>query len=180
MVSFRNAFQEDDQAIADLHAKSWQENYRGTFSDTFLDDAVFDDRLTVWKDRLANPNEDQWVYVAEVKNSLVAFICAYLDKDPTYGTLIDNLHVHSRCIGQRIGERLMVEVAKLLRANGKQSMYLWVLTSNTKAIRFYRRLGGVPMETVHDFDIGDREIVKTRYYWQSLDTIVDLPQKTET
>lgn len=178
MVSFRNATQQDDQAIAALHAKSWQENYRGTFSDAFLDDAVIDDRLMVWKDRLALPNENQWVYVAEVGNSLVAFICAYFDKDPKYGTLIDNLHVHSEFIGQRIGERLMIEAARFLRANHKQSMYLWVLASNTKAIRFYQRLGGVPMETVTDFDIGDREIVKTRYYWQNLDTIVNLPQKT--
>lgn len=175
MGSFRPAIPKDYKAIAALHAKSWQENYRGTFSDAFLDDAVIDDRLAVWKDRFAIPKENQFVYVAEVENSVVAFICAYLDKDPTYGTLIDNLHVHSEFIGQGIGERLIIEAAKFLRANDKQSMYLWVLTSNTKAIKFYRRMGGIPMETVRDFDIGDRKIVKTRYYWQRLETLLNLP-----
>lgn len=168
MVSFRPAVSTDYKAIAALHTKSWRQNYRGTFSDHFLDKEVLNERLTVWKDRLANPKENQFVQIAEIEDSLVAFVCGYIDQDSEYGTLIDNLHVDSEFIGQRIGEKLMVDAAKYLEEKNKTSMYLWVLTSNIKAIRFYERIGGRPLDTVNEFDIGDREITKTRYHWPDL------------
>ena len=37
MLVFRSATEKDAKGIAALHAKSWQQNYRGTFSDYFLD-----------------------------------------------------------------------------------------------------------------------------------------------
>ncbi|WP_299079176.1 N-acetyltransferase, partial [uncultured Paraglaciecola sp.] len=141
---------------------------------------VLSDRLTVWEARLTNPKESQFVYVAEIEDTFVAFVCGYLDEDSEYGTLIDNLHVNSKFIGQRIGEKLMVGAARLLEEKNKTSMYLWVLTSNTKAINFYERLGGIPVETVNDFEIGDREVTKTRYYWPSLNLILGLHNKKKT
>lgn len=180
MGSFRPAIQEDYKAIASLHAKSWQENYRGTFSDHFLDEEVLGDRMKVWKDRLQSPNDKQWVLLAEDQGVAIGFICIYLDKDSVYGTLVDNLHVASAFIGQGFGETLMVKAARFIRETHRKSMYLWVLANNTKAIRFYERLGGVPKETVRDFDIGDREIIKTRYHWETLTPIFKVSQEKST
>lgn len=171
MFSLRSAVKNDWQAIATLHAKSWQQNYRGTFSDHFLDNEVLIDRFTVWKDRLESPKRNQFIHIVETENSFVAFVCGNIDEDSEYGTLIDNLHVDSKFIGQRIGEKLMISAARFLEEKDKTSMYLWVLTSNAKAIKFYERMGGKALETVNDFDIGDREITKTRYYWSSLKLI---------
>lgn len=179
MVSFRAAIPSDYRAIAHLHAKSWQDNYRGTFSDHFLDDEVMAERLAVWEERFNDPSENQFVLVAESRDSLVGFVCAFLDKDPKFGTLLDNLHVRHDCIGKRIGRQLMIETARFLEKKERWSMYLWVLTTNKKAINFYRRLGGLALETVNDFDIGDREIVKTRYYWQDIRVLSTLPQTME-
>lgn len=177
MLSFRSAVKSDYRVIAELHAKSWQQNYRGIFSDHFLDNEVLNDRLAVWKDRLENPKDNQFIQVVEIENSFVAFVCGNIDDDSEYGTLIDNLHVDSKFIGQRIGEKLMINAARFLEEKNKASMYLWVLTSNAKAIQFYERIGGKSMETVNDFDIGDREITKTRYYWPSLESILGLHNK---
>ncbi len=177
MISFRSATKNDYKMIATLHAKSWQQNYRGAFSDYFLDMEVLNDRLAVWKERLENPKRNQFVFLAEIENSFVAFVCGYIDDDPKYGSLIDNLHVDSEFIGQGIGEKLMIEAAKFLMEQDRLSMYLWVLASNRKAARFYERVGGRPAETVNDFDIGDREITKTRYYWSSLKSILDSNNK---
>lgn len=174
MFSFKSAVKNDYRAIAALHAKSWQQNYRGVFSDYFLDNEVLNERLEVWKNRLENPKDNQFIHVVEIEDSFVAFICGYIDDDPKYGTLIDNLHVDSKFIGQRIGERLMIDAARLLNEKDKVSMYLWVLANNASAIRFYERIGGKPVETVNDFDIGDREITKTRYHWPNLKVIQDL------
>lgn len=168
MFSFRSAVKNDYRAIAALHAKSWKENYRGAFSDQFLNNEVLSDRLAVWKNRLENPKKNQFIRVVEIENSFVAFICGYVDDDVEYGTLIDNLHVDSKFIGRGIGEKLMIDTAGYLVEKDKSSMYLWVLASNDKAIRFYKRIGGKALETVNDFDIGDREITKTRYHWPDL------------
>ena len=35
-MTYRNATHEEAEAIADLHAKSWQTAYRGILSDDFL------------------------------------------------------------------------------------------------------------------------------------------------
>lgn len=177
MLKFRTATQSDIEGIASLHAKSWQQNYRGIFSDHFLDQEVVSERLSVWKERLTNPPENQFVHIAECNDEFVGFVCGYIDDHSEYGTLIDNLHVHSEFIGQRIGEKLMIHAAGFLEDKNRTSMYLWVLANNTKAIRFYERIGGIPLETVNDFDIGDREITKTRYYWPDLKFILGLPKQ---
>ena len=180
MVTFRRASKGDYKAISTLHAKSWQQNYRGVFSDRFLDTEVMDDRFSVWKDRLENPPENQFVLIAEIGDEFVGFVCGYIDDHSEYGTLIDNLHVDSEFIGRRIGEKLMIRAAEFLKENTKTKMYLWVLASNTKAIKFYERVGGRSLETINDFDIGDREITKTRYYWPDLAFILALKNKEAT
>ncbi len=175
MVEFRSATENDVEAIAALHAKSWQQNYRNTFSDHFLDNEVVGERLSVWRQRLDDPPNNQFVHIAEIDGSFAGFVCGYIDNHPGFGTLIDNLHVDSEFIGQRIGEQLMVNTAAFLASRDDDaSMYLWALVSNTKAIKFYERIGGMPVETVNDFDIGDREIVKTRYRWSNLKFILSL------
>ncbi len=177
MFSFRAAVKNDYKAIAMLHAKSWQQNYRGVFSDHFLDNEVLNERCKVWKERLQNPKGNQFIQVVEIENSIVAFVCVHRGADIVFGTLIDNLHVDSRFIGQGIGEKLMLNVARAMQEKGGASMYLWVLTSNAKAIRFYERMGGSAKETINDLDIGDREITKTRYYWPNLNSMPGLNHK---
>jgi len=82
------------EAIARLHAYSWQMQYRGIFNDNYLDYDVVQDRLTVWKRRFENPSKDQFIVLAIDQDLLCGFGCAYLNHDQQYGTLIDNLHVH--------------------------------------------------------------------------------------
>jgi len=51
-VRYRQAGAEDIEAIATIHADSWRLNYRGAYSDAFLDGAVDDNRRAVWTERL--------------------------------------------------------------------------------------------------------------------------------
>jgi hypothetical protein len=55
-VQYRPATERDIAAIAALHADSWRRNYRGAYSDEFLDRDVFEDRRAVWSERLTQPN----------------------------------------------------------------------------------------------------------------------------
>jgi hypothetical protein len=51
-LRFRAACPGDAQAVAALHACSWQRHYRGAFSDVFLDQDAAGYLLSLWIARL--------------------------------------------------------------------------------------------------------------------------------
>src|SRR3954470_4253680 len=91
-LQFRRADREDADAIAALHADSWRRHYRGAYSDAFLDGDVVDDRLAVWTERLRSPDPRRSTTLAE-DGGLIGFANTFLDSDPEWGALLDNLHV---------------------------------------------------------------------------------------
>src|SRR6266478_3896315 len=92
-MKYRTATPHDVDAIALLHADSWRRNYRGAYLDSFLDGDVFADRAAVWTDRLTQPGAKQHTVVAEHDGDVVGFAHTILDDDPTWGALLENLHV---------------------------------------------------------------------------------------
>ena len=174
MLQFRKATIKDSKAIAELHTRSWQQNYRGAFSDEYLDNLALEDRIKVWSERLNDPSANQQVVLAIHESTLVGFICAYFDDSVMYGTLVDNLHVSSELRGMGVGSQLIAMIAKEIQANHTDSgMYLWVLEQNTAAHHFYKSLEGEVMETIPGNDIGDRQIMKTRYHWSNVEPLLD-------
>ena len=148
MIKLRSAQFSDYAMIAKLHAKSWQQNYRGIFSHPFLDKEVEQERSGFWYNKLKFPKENQQVTVASLDENMVGFSCLLLNDDPAFGSLLDNLHVSMTLQKSGVGKLLMKECAKSIcdKSNTKK-MYLWVYESNKNAIRFYERLGGINVET---------------------------------
>ncbi|HMA28282.1 MAG TPA: GNAT family N-acetyltransferase [Thermoanaerobaculia bacterium] len=62
------------------------------------------------------------------------------------GLYLEDLFVKPACRGLGIGEALLTHLARLAVARGCGRMEWSVLTWNDPAIRFYLRLGAVPME----------------------------------
>lgn len=175
MLVFREAKNTDVDRIANLHAQSWQQNYRGSFSDEFLDNEVLDDRLAVWHERFNNPKENQHIVIAEENGLLLGFICSYFKESPIYGTYLDNLHVSDDAKGKGIGTKLMGNLAQEINGrNYKNGFYLWVLNANYAAISFYDRIGGKSLETVEANDIGDTVFQKTRYVWKDMNEFLKM------
>jgi ribosomal protein S18 acetylase RimI-like enzyme len=132
----------DADSVALLHAESWRRYYRGAYADSFLDGDVVADRRSVWSARLAAPGHSATL-VAEDGAGLAGFVHVVLDDDERWGSLVDNLHVVHDRRRSGIGRALMARAAGIVagRATGT-AMYLWVLTQNTAAQRFYQALGG--------------------------------------
>lgn len=168
MVTYRLATTADAVKIAQLHARSWQENYRGSYSDQFLDHEVHGDRAAVWEKRLTTPAANQFTVLAEEDGKLLGFVCAFLDADPVYGTLIDNLHVVAEAKGKGIGKELIRKVAaKSLENNPISKVYLWVLEANAPAFEFYIRFGAEHTETTLGDEIGDKVVSVCRMVWET-------------
>jgi ribosomal protein S18 acetylase RimI-like enzyme len=119
------------------------------YTDEFLDGDLVGERLGVWRPRLTDPPPNQYVCLAEAGGRLAGFICGYSDEDPTWGSLIDNLHVSIDFRRTGIASELMGRAAEWFTANANSpAVYLWVLQGNTGARQFYETLGAADAETV--------------------------------
>ena len=171
---YRVAVAADYMQIAKLHTLSWQQNYRDDFTDDFLDNKAETERLEVWKLRLNNLQPNQYVVVVETDNNIHGFICIFLNKDPFYGSYIDNLHVVKEYVGQGIGTKLFtMAVQKSQLHYPKSKLYLWVLLNNKKALKYYKNLGGKLMETVMRSEIGDSIFNAHRIVWETPEQLMD-------
>ena len=166
MIQYRQGEPSDADAIAMLHTRSWRENYRGAFSDAFLDGELPEERMRVWRERLDRPAENQFVRLAFDAANLVGFVCAYGAHDPQWGSLIDNLHVAHAAKRTGIGAALMRQAGAWLESQYPAvGVYLFVLEINSSARRFYERLGaqnaGVSTMETH----GGAMVRSCRYIW---------------
>lgn len=169
-VTFRTATVADVKQIAALHARSWQEAYRGIMPDAFLDNDVEAERLAVWQERFEEQLPNRQVIVAEADGKLAGFACVVVGSDSEYGALLDNLHVASSYKGRGIGRQLMKRAAEWVREQDATSpFFLWVYEKNHGARAFYDSLGAINQEAV----LGENGII-LRYVWPDTGTLADL------
>ncbi|MFK7932993.1 MAG: N-acetyltransferase family protein [Saprospiraceae bacterium] len=168
MLTFNTATLTDAPAIAAIHTLNWQQNYRGAFSDEYLDHQAAPERLKVWTGRLQQSADHQHIITVKENDKLIGFSCLMGNDDPIYGTLLDNLHVGAGQKGRGLGRQLLERSLDWSFKNyPQQPMYLWVLTQNEKGIRFYERLGGKRVEqAIHHSPLG-KEVTVYRYVWYS-------------
>ena len=137
----------DARSIAALHADSWRRHYRGAYSDAFLDGDVLVDRLAVWTDRLGLRDSGSCTILAEDESGLIGFAHTVFDEDPTWGALLENIHVahphQRRGVGSALLARTLTAVAAGHRRTG---LYLWVLEQNLEAQAFYEVRGARRVE----------------------------------
>jgi GNAT superfamily N-acetyltransferase len=165
-MRYRSASERDIDVLATLHAESWRMNYRGAFSDEFLDGEVFEERRAVWSDRLSHPGPDDHTVIAEEDDVIVGFVHTILDHDPIWGALLDNLHVAHHLQGSGVGTQLMARSASAVLTRGRhRALYLWVLEGNTRAQRFYEARGGVCAGREVWQPPGGGSAVGLRYVW---------------
>jgi GNAT superfamily N-acetyltransferase len=169
-MALRLAVVTDEPAIARLHADSWRTAYRGILRDDFLNDSVEANRRELWSTRFSEiGREDQLILVSEEGGEIQAFACAFLDADPEWGTLLDNLHVIPGLKGKGLGRQLIAAVAENVRQHRDHSLlHLWVYEQNTQARGFYERLGGVVTESVAETAPDGSRVNALRYVWREL------------
>jgi ribosomal protein S18 acetylase RimI-like enzyme len=75
--------------------------------------------------------------------SLVGFANTLFDDDPTWGALLDNLHVADGHKRRGIASRLLALTAEAVMERPERTgLYLWVLEQNVDAQAFYEARGG--------------------------------------
>ena len=178
-LRFRRAAGGDADAIAALHADSWRRHYRGAYSDAFLDGDVDTDRVAVWTERLQTPDPRRYTVLATKDGTLVGFANTEFDDDPTWGSLLDNLHVTHDSTRRGIGSHLLALTAQAVIERGT-GLYLWVLEQNTDARSFYEAHGATRVERAPTSPPGGvpsrlaGPSAKLRYAWSDRAALLEL------
>jgi len=74
---------------------------------------------------------------------VVGFVHTVFDHDPTWGALLDNMHVVPGRKRRGIGSRLLALTAEAVMERPERTgLYLWVLEQNVDARAFYEARGG--------------------------------------
>lgn len=81
-LRFRAACPGDAQAIAALHAGSWQRHYRGAFSDAFPGHDAAGYLLPLWAARLATPDPRARTVLADRRRTVVGLVHASSARTP--------------------------------------------------------------------------------------------------
>jgi GNAT superfamily N-acetyltransferase len=138
---FRLARPRDAEAVAALHADSWRRHYRGAYADAFLDGEVLADRRAVWSERLAQADPRRCTILAQ-QDGLAGFAHVVFEQDPSWGALLDNMHVAYGHKRRGIGSSLLALTARaVLERPRSEGLYLWVLEQNLDAQAFYEACG---------------------------------------
>jgi ribosomal protein S18 acetylase RimI-like enzyme len=161
-VPIRPATIADADTIAALHVASWRSAYRGILSERTLGPALDGERQRHWRGKLATMTPRDTVLIA----GDVGFIAVWGKGDPGFGAYIDNLHIHPERRSGGLGRRLLGEAMRRVAGSGETGAYLWVFDGNTRAIDFYRRLGGEIVEGGFD-EIDGVPVAHSRIAWRA-------------
>ncbi|WP_370677301.1 N-acetyltransferase family protein [Pleomorphomonas sp. PLEO] len=142
-IAFRSAEASDAEAIARLHVAVWRRTYRDLApADAF---ATLDEpyRLKRWQEKLAHPQPDQLVLLAESVGRLVGIGAAGAPSEEAFDSRgeIKFLYVDGEFKRQGIGRRLLKRLALHLSAHRYPGAALSVVEGNHAAAAFYEALG---------------------------------------
>ncbi|MER5639472.1 GNAT family N-acetyltransferase [Kitasatospora sp. NPDC002227] len=164
-MNLRPGNAQDVEAIARLHASSWQHAYAAIMPSDYLTGALADEMRALWRTRLADaPGPDGPYLVLGCEGpELLGF--AYLLPEPGGRVLLDNLHVEAGLIGSGVGHRILTHLFGWMAVNHPgRAMYLEVLQQNERAIGFYERHRGTATRSLEaEFPGFTRPVVE--YEW---------------
>ena len=136
----------DEDRIALVHVRSWQDAYRGHMPQAFLDALDVGQRAEIWRRRLSAARQSRGGVVVVESGGMIAGFAQFgpsrdEDADRKRTGEVGAIYLRPESVGQGLGQLLMSSAVGALARLGYTSATLWVLDSNTRARRFYERAG---------------------------------------
>lgn len=164
-MNIRPAEDKDRPIIAEIHARSWQENYRDYLPEELLDERIPALMAERWKN--AEIGAQDIVLVAE-DDQVQGFVAVWDDEMP----YIDNLHVRSTGRSKGIGRKLLAAAARAAKENSRKGIWLHVVVGNDRARSLYTRLGGIA-DGIDDKDLYGTMVPNERIIWRDINTLAE-------
>ena len=143
-MNIREANINDAEGIANVHVKSWQFAYVGIMPEEYLFSLSAKEKTGIWLKSLSEKSLGINI-VLEINKEIIGF-CVFgpaRDKDllnQNVGELVA-LNILPRYWGNGYGSKMISYVFKQSKLKKWQSVYLWVLKQNERAIGVYEKNG---------------------------------------
>lgn len=166
MLIIRNADQSDANSIARVHVDVWQEHYRGLMPDAILDSQKYETREKRWFVTLSKTNQAAGVFVFDEDGKIFGFCHVGPSRDKNASKDMGELYAlyllpEKRGSGQ--GFALLNRGMDYLRKLNYKQCYLWVLSGNKLAKKFYEQSGWQKDQLIRHQKIGDFILEESRY-----------------
>lgn len=159
----RRARPDDARNIADVHAQSWQNAYRGIVPYKALNRMINRRNVDWWAMAIRRRTI---ILVAEVAGEIAGYATLGPNRVSTfpYQGEIYEIYLKPEYQGIGLGSRLFLDARAELKRRGYSGMVVWVLADNDPAKSFYENAGGraVARGSEH-FD--ERRLAKLAYAW---------------
>jgi len=157
----RNAVVNDAGQIARVHVAAWRYAYAGLMPDSVLRSQSESRREVFWRGYISEKhNWPVFVLDCERIEGFASVIPARdKDVDSSLFSELAAIYLSEPASGKALGAQLLSYCMNEARAQNRQSMVLWVLDNNERAIRFYSKHGFIPDgESKYDRHIEANEI----------------------
>lgn len=163
MVSIRIATIDDVQTISLIHALSWKEAYKNTFSQEFLSSIQNDRWVPFFTEHLQNQRFETALLFEDGKATACITYGKSRDESLVDFAEIISLYVLPEYWSQKQGYELMQFCMQRLKEQEFHQIYLWVLKENKRAIQFYEKAGFVNDGTTVEVSMDDKTLTDIRY-----------------
>lgn len=161
LISIRRATTDDAEQIAAVHDASWREAYRGLIPGRELERLIARRGPRWWR---AAVDRGSRILVLSRHDSaahpeaLAGYVSYGHNRAPAldYAGEIFELYLLPEYQGLGFGARLFHAGRRDLADHGLDTMLVWALAENARAISFYRRLGGAPTRRASEKFGGER------------------------
>jgi L-amino acid N-acyltransferase YncA len=161
----RVATANDAQAIAEIHVQAWQHAYSEIFPADYLSGLSVSKRKAIWAESIEQ--SPPHVLVAEVDGQVIGFSAVGPCRDEgasIHAYELWAIYLSPLYWSKGIGRELWLASREHAVGRGANSLSLWVIASNKRAVTFYKSAG---FEAVANSlmlsEIGGVQIEKVRY-----------------
>jgi ribosomal protein S18 acetylase RimI-like enzyme len=149
VYSIRPARPEDAEAITAAHDASWRDAYRGVIPGAELERMIVRRGPLWWRSAIARGTG---LLVLDFDKKIAGYSTYGRNRVPSmpYSGEIFELYLVPEFQGMGFGRRLFDAARRELAEHGYLSTIVWALADNDKALRFYRRLGGLPVRRAEE------------------------------
>lgn len=152
----RGGIGSDSPAMGKVYCEAWRTAYRGIVSEEFLNELT--------PETAAPPPESisQDNTLVCVEDGRVVGLVNFGQGRDADGYELRSIYVLPGYWRKGVGRRLFTAAAEVIEAAGNAGFYLWVLTDNARARRFYESMGMQPVGR-RVTEIAGRELPETCY-----------------
>lgn len=159
-MRIRRLTKEDDlELICLIYKKSWQYAYQGIIPQDYLDQL----NESKWLSHLANEKITTYIVIEnDVYIGAASFSSAREQKMAGWGEIV-SFYLLPEYFGKGFAESLLATILEELTNEGFSNIYLWVLSDNTRARRFYEKQGFLSTDETSIINIAGKDLLEIKY-----------------